>query len=70
MAAANTTVLQLLGKYVSFNTDTSFETYGVIFNVVFNMDGTIEISIGWDEFYDYSAISNLKIIGEVHLYPS
>lgn len=69
MAAANTTVLQLLGKYVSFNTDSCFETYGVISNVVFNMDGTI-ISIGWDEFFDYSAISNLKIIGEVHLYPS
>lgn len=70
MAAANTTVLQLLGKYVSFNTDSCFETYGVISNVVFNMDGTIEISIGWGEFFDYSAISNLKIIGEVHLYPS
>lgn len=70
MAAANTTVLQLLGKYVSFNTDSRFETYGVISNVVFNMDGTIVISIGWDEFFDYSAISNLKIIGEVHLYPS
>jgi len=70
MAVANTTVLQLLGKYVSFTTDTCFDTYGVISNVVFNMDGTVEITIGWDEFYDYSAINNLKIIGEVILYPS
>ncbi|WP_151688718.1 hypothetical protein [Acinetobacter nosocomialis] len=70
MAVPHTTVLQLLGEYVSFNTDTCFETYGVISNVVFNMDGTVGISIGWDEFYDYSAINNLKIIGEVILYPS
>ncbi|WP_119054826.1 hypothetical protein [Acinetobacter colistiniresistens] len=70
MAVAHTTVLQLLGKYVSFNSDSCFETYGVISNVVFNMDGTVEISIGWDEFYDYSKITNLKVMGEVHLYPS
>lgn len=70
MAVAHTNVLQLLGKYVSFNTDSCFETYGVISNVIFNMDGTVEFSIGWGEFYDYAKITNLRIMGEVHLYPS
>lgn len=68
MTAAHTTLLQYLGKYVSFNTDSAFEVYGVISKVIFNMDGSIELSIGWDEFYSLKDITNLKILGEITLY--
>lgn len=68
MTAANTNALNYLGKYVSFNTDSAFEVYGVISNVIFNMDGSVELSIGWDEFYSLSDVTNLKILGEVKLY--
>ena len=46
MAVANTNALNYLGKYVSFNHEDIFEIYGVISNVIFNMDGTIEMTIG------------------------
>ena len=68
MAAAHTTTLEYLGKYVSFNTDSAFEISGVISSIVFNMDGSIDFSIGWDHFFSLSEISNLKILGEVKLY--
>ena len=45
MAVAHTTSLDYLGKYVSFTTDSAFEIYGVISNIIFNMDGSIEFSI-------------------------
>lgn len=68
MTAVNTNALNYLGKYVSFNTDSAFEVYGVISNVIFNMDGSVEFSIGWDEFYSLSCVTNLKILGEITLY--
>lgn len=68
MAVANTNALNYLGKYVSFNHEDIFEIYGVISNVIFKMDGTIEMSIGWDEFYNFSEITNLRVLGEITLY--
>lgn len=68
MAVANTNALNYLGKYVSFNHEDIFEIYGVISNVIFNMDGTIELSIGWDDFYNFSEMTNLKVLGEISLY--
>lgn len=68
MAASNTNALDYLGKYVSFNYDDIFEIYGVISNVIFNMDGSVEMSIGWDTFYELSKMRNLKILGEIRLY--
>ena len=67
MADAHTTSLQYLGKYVSFLTDSAFEMKGVISSVIFNMDGTVEFSLGWDEFYSFIDVRNLKIVGDVHL---
>jgi len=67
MADAHTTSLQYLGKYVSFLTDSAFEMKGVISSVIFNMDGTVEFSLG-DEFYSFIEVHNLKILGEVKLY--
>ena len=68
MTVANTNALNYLGKYVSFNHEDIFEIYGVISNVIFNMDGTVEMSIGWDDFYNFSEITNLKVLGEISLY--
>lgn len=68
MAVTNTNALNYLGKYVSFNHEDIFEIYGVISNVIFNMDGTIELSIGWDDFYNFSEMTNLKVLGEINLY--
>jgi hypothetical protein len=68
MTVANTNALNYLGKYVSFNHEDIFEIYGVISNVIFNMDGTIELSIGWDDFYNFSEMTNLKVLGEISLY--
>lgn len=68
MAVTNTNALNYLGKYVSFNHEDIFEIYGVISNVIFNMDGTIELSIGWNDFYNFSEMTNLKVLGEINLY--
>ena len=68
MTVANTTVLEHLGKYVSFNTDSAFEISGVISNIIFNMDGSIEFSLGWEDFFLFTEVHNLKILGEVKLY--
>ena len=67
MTISNTKALEYLGKYVSFTTDSPFETYGVVSNVIFNMNGSIEFSIGWDNFYSFTEVHNLKILGEVNL---
>ena len=68
MTVANTNVLNYLGKYVSFNNEYNFEIYGVISNVIFYINGDVDIFIGWDDSYKYSEITNLKILGEVKLY--
>lgn len=68
MTVTNTKALQYLGKYVSFTTNSAFETHAVISNIIFNMDGSIEFSIGWDDFFSFDEVHNLKILGEVKLY--
>ena len=69
MADVHTTSLQYLGKYVSFLSDESaFEMKGVISNVIFNMDGTVEFALGWGEFYSFIDVRDLKILGDVHLH--
>jgi hypothetical protein len=68
MATSHTTSLAYLGKYVSFNTDSSFEMSGVISNIIFNIDGSIEFSLGWEDFFLFTEVHNLKILGEVKLY--
>lgn len=68
MAVPNTNALDYLGKYVSFNHHHNLEIYGVVSAVVFNMDGSIDLSIGWEDFYNFSEMDNLKILGEIKLY--
>lgn len=68
MAVAHTTALNLLGKYVSFSCERSLDCFGVVNSVVFDMDGSCQFSIGWDDFFSLTDISNLKILGEVKLY--
>jgi hypothetical protein len=68
MAVANTTALNLLGKYVSFSSQAYSDHYGVVSSVVFQIDGSVQFSIGWDDFYNYSEVIDLKVIGEVTIY--
>ena len=74
MAVAHTTVLQMLGKDVSFThqrkvelTDTSFITFtenltGIVTNVVLSLTSEPEISINDGDFYSLSELTDFKII--------
>ena len=67
MTAANTKALEYLGKYVSFQCDGTYLHVGVINSVIFTLDGKTEFSIGWDDFFDFSKVTKLEILGEVNL---
>jgi hypothetical protein len=74
MAVAHTTVLEMLGKDVSFIherklelTDTSFITFtenfiGTVTNVVLSLTSEPEISINDGDFYCLSELIDFKII--------
>lgn len=74
MAVAHTTVLEMLGKDVSFThqrkvelTDTSFITFtenltGIVTNVVLSLTSEPEISINDGDFYSLSELIDFKII--------
>jgi hypothetical protein len=74
MAVAHTTVLEMLGKDVSFIhqrkvelTDTSFITFtenltGIVTNVVLSLTSEPEISINDGDFYSLSELIDFKII--------
>ena len=60
-------IASIFGKICFFLTASAFEMKGVISSVIFNMDGTVEFSLGWGEFYSFIEVRNLKIVGDVHL---
>ena len=74
MAVPHTTVLEMLGKHVSFIherkvelTDTSFITFtenftGIVTNVVLSLTSEPEISINDGDFYTLSELIDFKII--------
>jgi len=74
MASVHTTVLEMLGKNVSFIhqrkvelTDTSFITFtenltGIVTNVVLSLTSEPEISINDGNFYSLSEFIDFKII--------
>ncbi len=74
MAVSHTTVLEILGKDVSFIherkvelTDTSFITFtenltGIVTNVVLSLTSEPEISINDGDFYTLSELIDFKII--------
>jgi hypothetical protein len=68
MAVAHTTALNLMGKYVSFSSEQSLDHHGVVTSVVFDIDGSVQFLIGFDDYYNYSDVVNLKILGEVILF--
>lgn len=75
MTVAHTTVLEMLGKDVSFIyerkielTDSSFITFtenftGTVTNVVLSLTSEPEISINDGDFYSLSDIKDLKVSG-------
>lgn len=65
MAVANTTVSNLLGKFVSFTETVFDQTYthrGVVKSVCLNLEGDHEILIDSD-FFKLSEIKDLKVTG-------
>ena len=60
-------IASIFGKICFFPYWFRFWNEGVISSVIFNMDGTVEFSLGWDEFYSFIEVRNLKIVGDVHL---
>jgi len=72
MAVAHTNALNLIGKYVSFyiNADHCRLDYeGVINSLILEHDGSHQLRIGFDDFYLLSDIEDLKVLGELTLYP-
>ena len=67
MADVNVKAFELLGKYVSFKYDSNFDHIGVIDSVSFYLDGRLEIGFADHNFYDFTQISNLEILGNVSL---
>lgn len=73
MAVSHTTALELIGKYVSFDikqAHTFFHYEGVVSSLVFEMDGSHSLKIGYDDNFLLSDVEDLKILGELRLYSS
>lgn len=68
MADVNAKAFELLGKYVSFKYDSNFVHTGVIDSVSFYIDKRVEIGFADGNFYDFTQISNLEILGHVTLF--
>lgn len=65
MTVANTTVLELLGKQVSFTYDFgdfSFGYSGKITDVVVSLDGNNQISLDEGDFYVLSELKNFNLM--------
>ena len=67
MADVDAKAFELLGKYVSFKDDSNFDHIGVIDSVFYYLDGRVEIGFGDHNFYDFTQISNLQILGIITL---
>lgn len=65
MTALDTTVLNLLGKEVSFCyvlKQFTFQTDGTVTSIVFNLDGEHQFSVGGDDFYSFSEVLEFKVL--------
>ena len=65
MTAAHTTVLNLLGKEVSFVfscLDYSLDLKGKVTDVLVNIDGRNQISLDDGDFYVFSELTEFKIL--------
>ena len=66
MTALDTTVLNLLGKEVSFSyvlKPFTFQTDGTVTSIVFNLHGEHEFSVDdGDDFYSFSEVLEFKVL--------
>ena len=67
MSSLYSNPLELLGKYISFKSEDIHQCIGVVNSVTHFLDGHIEFSIDFNDYYDLSKISNLEILGVVSL---
>ncbi|WP_228266850.1 hypothetical protein, partial [Acinetobacter baumannii] len=71
MANANTTVLELLGKQVSFvyvlksdSDEYSFTCSGVVTDVIISLNSELQLSVDNGDFYIYSDLKDFSIKSE------
>lgn len=65
MTALDTTVLNLLGKEVSFCyglKEFTFQTHGTVTSIVFNLHGEHEFSVDDGEFYSFSEVLEFQVL--------
>lgn len=68
MTALDTTVLNLLGKEVSFCyglKELTFQTDGVVTSIVFNLHGQHEFFLDDGEFYSFSQVIDFKVLDSI-----
>jgi hypothetical protein len=65
MTELDTTILNLLGKEVSFSIDKGFEVFqskGIVTDIVFSHTGSYQISVNEGDFYFYSDMLEFQIL--------
>ena len=68
MTALDITVLNLLGKEVSFCyglKEFTFQTDGVVTSIVFNLHAQHEFSLDDGEFYSFSEVIDFKVLDSI-----
>ena len=68
MTALDTTVLNLLGKEVSFCyglKEFTFQMDGVVTSIVFNLHGQHEFCVDDGEFYSFSEVIDFKVLDSI-----
>jgi hypothetical protein len=66
MTELNTTVLNLLGKQVSFSISNGYAVFhdkGTVTDIVLSLTTDPQISIDSEEFYSFSELTEFKILG-------
>jgi len=66
MAVANTNLLELLGKQVSFSwlgaDDITYETYGKLTTIVFHLESSSEFTVGDGDYFSFDEITDFKLL--------
>jgi hypothetical protein len=66
MAVANTNLLELLGKQVSFSwlgaDGVTYETDGQLTTIVFNLESSSQFTVDDGDFFSFDEITDFKIL--------
>ena len=66
MAVANTNLLELLGKQVSFSwlgvDAITYHTYGQLTSIVFHHDSSAEFTVDEGDYFSFDEITDFKLL--------